>query len=81
MGMNTSFSPDGSEFHLTFKSRRPRWWFVAATDCDHSGVHLHQSKIVFTNPGGIFKKHFSYDHQGQILHHFIVKICFMVEEV
>lgn len=46
-----------------FRSQRPRWWFIALSDC-HSEHGLNMSYwISLTNgePGDIWKRHFSAD--------------------
>ncbi|KAF2074745.1 hypothetical protein CYY_003933 [Polysphondylium violaceum] len=43
--------------------QRPHFWYVVAVNCQGS-VELDEYSISLTNPGGIWKRQFSYDEQG-----------------
>ncbi len=46
----------------SFRSVRPRWWYIVLTNCDRqpSGLYLFSYKFTLLN-GNSYQKHFSYD--------------------
>jgi len=70
---------DPIEHHITIVGMRPRWWWIAISNCKsvlyHNGeelryaekIHIPKYEFEFHNEDGLLTKHFSYDEQGILL--------------